>query len=268
MHVVTRAPGRVRRRARAAPGDRRRPRRRAGRPALRRPRRRSAWRTSAGPEGFLARQVRRWTKQWDATRDRDRPGARRAGRPAGRDRAGEPAVGHRARRLPAGQLLLDPDGPGRISAVLDWEMSTLGDPLADLGHALRLLAAGRRGAARRPQSSVTSLPGFPTRARAGRALRRAHAASTSPRCTGTSRSPTSSSPRSSPASSPARPPARWRARTPPATPSGSTRAWSWDAPRSTTVRSDPAGRPLDSASSVPAARRSGESADELDPSPR
>ena len=26
------------------------------------------------PEGFAARQVRRWTKQWDATRDRDRPG--------------------------------------------------------------------------------------------------------------------------------------------------------------------------------------------------
>src|SRR3954462_10260704 len=85
------------------------------------------------PEGFLARQVRRWSRQWDATRDRDRPGmdalaARLAETvpPTQRD-----AVVHGDLRLD--NCLLDPAAPGRIRAVLDWEMSTLGDPLADLG---------------------------------------------------------------------------------------------------------------------------------------
>ncbi len=30
-------------------------------------------------------------------------------------------------------VVLDPADPTRVAAVLDWEMSTLGDPLADLG---------------------------------------------------------------------------------------------------------------------------------------
>ena len=35
--------------------------------------------------------------------------------------------------------MLDPQDPGRILAVLDWELSTLGDPLADVGTDRRLL---------------------------------------------------------------------------------------------------------------------------------
>ena len=82
----------------------------------------------------MARQVRRWTKQWDATRDRDRPGLDALAARLAETVPATPAVGHRARRLPARQL---PARPGRrpagSRAVLDWEMSTLGDPLADLG---------------------------------------------------------------------------------------------------------------------------------------
>jgi aminoglycoside phosphotransferase (APT) family kinase protein len=84
------------------------------------------------PEGFAARQVRRWTKQWDATRDQDRPG------------------------------LLDPETPGGIEAVLDWEMSTLGDPLTDIG---MMFVYWPEAGEERPStlSPVTTLPGFPTR---------------------------------------------------------------------------------------------------------
>ena len=54
--------------------------------------------------------------------------ARRAPRVAGAD--------PRARRLPARQRRARPADPGRIVAVFDWEMATLGDPLADLGYTL------------------------------------------------------------------------------------------------------------------------------------
>ncbi|MGY1916578.1 phosphotransferase family protein [Blastococcus sp. SYSU DS0973] len=114
------------------------------------------------PEGFLARQVRRWTTQWEATRDRDRPdldalAARLAETVPDTQR---PGITHGDYRLD--NCLLDPDTPGRIAAVLDWEMSTLGDPLTDLG---MMLVYWPEAGEDRPstQSPVTALPGFPTR---------------------------------------------------------------------------------------------------------
>jgi aminoglycoside phosphotransferase (APT) family kinase protein len=115
------------------------------------------------PEGFLARQVRRWTTQWEATRDQDRPdldalAARLAETVPATQRDG---VVHGDFRLD--NCLLDPDRPGGIRAVLDWEMSTLGDPLADVGMLyVYWPQAGEESVA--GQSSVTTLPGFPTRA--------------------------------------------------------------------------------------------------------
>lgn len=114
------------------------------------------------PEGFLERQVRRWTKQWDATRDADRPGldalaARLAQTVPATQRSG---ITHGDYRLD--NCLLDPDVRGRIRAVLDWEMSTLGDPLTDLGMLFVYWPqAGEEQAA--TLSPVTTLPGFPTR---------------------------------------------------------------------------------------------------------
>ncbi|WP_017974441.1 phosphotransferase family protein [Actinopolyspora halophila] len=83
------------------------------------------------PEGFLERQVRRWSKQLEASLDRELPGVselrdRLAGTiPAG----GRTAIVHGDYRLD--NVLVGDDG--RIRAVLDWEMATLGDPLTDLG---------------------------------------------------------------------------------------------------------------------------------------
>lgn len=84
------------------------------------------------PDGFLARNVARWGKQWEANKTRELPEidelARRIGRalPA----SGPPGIVHGDYRLE--NTMLAPDRP-EIVAVLDWEMSTLGDPLTDLG---------------------------------------------------------------------------------------------------------------------------------------
>ncbi|MFF2780550.1 phosphotransferase family protein [Streptomyces sp. NPDC058052] len=83
------------------------------------------------PEGFLDRQLRRWGKQLAASRGRDLPGIEELHAALGRALPDSPAptVVHGDYRLDNALV-----GAGdRIEAVLDWEMSTLGDPLTDLG---------------------------------------------------------------------------------------------------------------------------------------
>lgn len=84
------------------------------------------------PEGFLARQVRRWSAQLDRSRSRDLPGADelRDGLAASVPTSPPPAIVHGDFRLD--NLIVD-TGTRKINAVLDWEMATLGDPLTDLG---------------------------------------------------------------------------------------------------------------------------------------
>ena len=90
------------------------------------------------PEGFNERQVRRWKKQLDASRSRELPGIDELhDRLAARVPEGRGSVVHGDYRLD--NVLIGPDLA--IKAVLDWEMSTLGDPLSDL--ALLLVYAGR-----------------------------------------------------------------------------------------------------------------------------
>ncbi|MFE3249689.1 phosphotransferase family protein [Streptomyces sp. NPDC059209] len=83
------------------------------------------------PEGFLDRQLRRWGKQLDASRNRDLAGVDELHAALGRSLPHSPAptVIHGDYRLD--NVLIGEDD--RIKAVLDWEMSTLGDPLTDLG---------------------------------------------------------------------------------------------------------------------------------------
>ncbi|MBN8866481.1 MAG: phosphotransferase family protein [Solirubrobacterales bacterium] len=84
------------------------------------------------PDGYLRRQVSRWTGQLDSG-IRVSPGLRELSRRLAasvpeRDLAG---LVHGDFRMD--NVVLDPEDPGRVIAVLDWEMATLGDPLADLG---------------------------------------------------------------------------------------------------------------------------------------
>ena len=82
------------------------------------------------PEGFLARQVRRWKKQLDASHSRELAGADELHHllEANLPVEGAPAVVHGDFRLD--NLLVDDDD--QVAAVIDWEMATLGDPLTDV----------------------------------------------------------------------------------------------------------------------------------------
>jgi aminoglycoside phosphotransferase (APT) family kinase protein len=116
------------------------------------------------PEGYLHRQVRRWRGEWEALRDQDRPELDRLAADLGATVPAQPSgpVLHGDYRLD--NVVLDPRRPGSIAAVLDWEMSTLGDPLADLG-LLVVYWRQEGGAAHHPAAvpSATSQPGFPGR---------------------------------------------------------------------------------------------------------
>lgn len=85
------------------------------------------------PEGFNARQIEGWAGRWRRARTHDTP----------RDEA---VIGWLIAHTPAesahtlvhndyklDNLMLAADDPGRVVALLDWEMTTVGDPLVDLG---------------------------------------------------------------------------------------------------------------------------------------
>ena len=121
------------------------------------------------PEGFLARQLARWAAPSDLSGQ-----AALALGELGRalnaqlPNRGETSLVHGDFRLD--NCVLDAVDSGRIAAVLDWEMSTLGDPLLDLGLLLHYWAeSGDAVASLAPK--VTMLGGFPDRAYLREALR-------------------------------------------------------------------------------------------------
>jgi aminoglycoside phosphotransferase (APT) family kinase protein len=85
------------------------------------------------PQAYIARQIERWSRQYGAADVGDVPEMDRlmAWLPAHAPKADETAIAHGDFRL--GNLIFHPIEP-RVVAVLDWELSTLGHPLADLGY--------------------------------------------------------------------------------------------------------------------------------------
>lgn len=83
--------------------------------------------------GFLGRQIARWTKQYRASETTPVPEMDRLidWLPANMPGADEVSLVHGDYRMD--NLIFHPTEP-RVLAVLDWELSTIGDPLADLGY--------------------------------------------------------------------------------------------------------------------------------------
>ena len=111
-------------------------------------------------ENYIARQLKRWASQWEQTRTEPVPEMELALRLLGEHLP--PQVGasivHGDYRL--GNFIV---AGGKIQAVLDWELCTLGDPLADLGYLLTtwMAPAERRGDAE--DNLPTTAGGFSSR---------------------------------------------------------------------------------------------------------
>jgi aminoglycoside phosphotransferase (APT) family kinase protein len=108
------------------------------------------------PAGYNRRQVEGWSERYQRARTHDWPALEEVARWLSERVPPESgaAVVHNDFKLD--NLVLDPEDPARVVAVLDWEMATLGDPLMDLGTTLaywvepgdeELLAAGLMPAA-------------------------------------------------------------------------------------------------------------------------
>ncbi|WP_075743786.1 MULTISPECIES: phosphotransferase family protein [Actinoalloteichus] len=110
------------------------------------------------PAGFLDRQLRRWRTQLESSRSRPTGTLDALHAELGRElpRSQASTVVHGDYRVD--NTIFGPDK--RMRAILDWEMATLGDPLADLG---MLLVYGRRAPldGNAPVNAAT-VPGFPT----------------------------------------------------------------------------------------------------------
>jgi aminoglycoside phosphotransferase (APT) family kinase protein len=111
------------------------------------------------PEGFAARQVRRWTTQLQSSRSRDVPDLDRLGAALAADVPEKQAfsVIHGDYRLDNTVVDLERSG---IIAVLDWELAALGDPLLDLGLAY-VYWIGWGGIDNPIGGTPGSCPGFP-----------------------------------------------------------------------------------------------------------
>jgi aminoglycoside phosphotransferase (APT) family kinase protein len=109
-------------------------------------------------DGFLERQLKRWSRQWESSKTRELPEIEEVER---RLRKNPPeqrgvAIVHGDYRF--GNMLVSPQGD--IRAVLDWELCTLGDALADVGWMLVYWADPGEV---RQQNDPTSAGGFLTR---------------------------------------------------------------------------------------------------------
>ena len=113
------------------------------------------------PTGYLERQVRRFTGLWEHNATRAVPAIEEvtAWLASNRPESGRATIVHGDYRL--GNVMFTGD---RLSAIFDWELATIGDPLADVGYMIATYAEPDD-----PPSTVASLttvtrqPGFPTR---------------------------------------------------------------------------------------------------------
>jgi aminoglycoside phosphotransferase (APT) family kinase protein len=117
------------------------------------------------PTGYLERQLRRFTGLWEHNKTRELPRVQQvADRLAANLPESPPAtIVHGDFRL--GNTMVADDSPARVVAIFDWELSTIGDPLADLGY-LTVTWVERNDPEDTMFSALTAVTrseGFPTR---------------------------------------------------------------------------------------------------------
>jgi aminoglycoside phosphotransferase (APT) family kinase protein len=116
------------------------------------------------PTGYLERQVRRFAGLWEhnATRELPQVAELAVWLDANRPASGAATVVHGDYRL--GNVMLAAEPPARVLGVLDWELSTIGDPLADLGYLVATYADATTPSTPLQLWQVTRQQGFPSRA--------------------------------------------------------------------------------------------------------
>jgi aminoglycoside phosphotransferase (APT) family kinase protein len=118
------------------------------------------------PSGYLERQVRRFSGLWELNKTREIEAVERVASWLSEHLPQSPqaTIVHGDYRL--GNTIFAADSPARLRAVLDWEMATIGDPLADLGYLCMFWteAGDPAGGLREHLGRVTRCEGFPTRA--------------------------------------------------------------------------------------------------------
>ncbi len=121
------------------------------------------------PTGYLERQLRRFTGLWELNKTREIPAVESVGRWLGENLPdpippAQATIVHGDFRL--GNTLFASETPAHLAAVLDWEMATIGDPLADIGYLCMMWseAGDPTDGLREHLGKVTRAEGFPTRA--------------------------------------------------------------------------------------------------------
>lgn len=117
------------------------------------------------PTGYLERQLRRFGGLWEHNKTREIATLDKvtAWLVANRPESGPATIVHGDYRL--GNTMFAPEPPARLVAIFDWELATIGDPLADVGYLAATYAQeGEAEGTIFSLGAVTTQPGFPTRA--------------------------------------------------------------------------------------------------------
>jgi aminoglycoside phosphotransferase (APT) family kinase protein len=88
------------------------------------------------PEGYVARQVSGWSARYERARTDDIPAMARVARWLEEHLPGDSGAALIHNDFKFDNVVFDPGETGRVRAILDWEMATVGDPLGDLGTSL------------------------------------------------------------------------------------------------------------------------------------
>lgn len=110
-------------------------------------------------QGYVARQLRRWSRQWESSKTREIPEMEETHRELEKRVPAQvgACIAHGDFRL--GNMIVQ---GSRVAAVLDWELCTLGDALADLGYVLNNWVSPGE-AAGDGDNNPTAAGGFPSR---------------------------------------------------------------------------------------------------------